>query len=74
MTNTLSCLVDAAININAYFKQDFFMIHHYDDGSYVELRVNEIKDFPRLLELCDGHYVRVFARDDSISIILYEKK
>lgn len=73
MTNTLSCLVDAAINIKDFFKLYSFMIHHHKDGSFVEFKVDAINDFPKLLELCDGHNVRVFAQDNCISIMLYEK-
>lgn len=74
MTNTLSCLVDTAINIKDYFNLYSFMIHHSEGGSYVEFKVGAINDFPKLVELCDGHYVRVIARDDSLSIMLYEKE
>lgn len=68
MTKEISNLIDVAIDVQKYFGFNKFSLHVLDGFSYVDFIVYEVYDLPALLNLCSGHDVVVYARDEHLVI------
>lgn len=72
MTKSLQKLIDVAFDVKVYFGVNFYELHHYEDGSYCEFRVRQVRDLKTLLRLSNGLEVGFFADGDFVVVRLYE--
>ena len=72
MTNSLSQLLDVADKVRQFLSIQSYSISHYQDGCRVSLTAGNIFDPKPIVQMVGDHYVRFYAKDDTVIIIIYE--
>ena len=72
MRKSFEELIDRAYDIKVYFGLHSYELHHYEDGSYIDFRVNKVKDLPTLLKLAGSLELNLFHDESYILVRLYE--
>lgn len=73
MTNSMQELINIAFDVNVFFGLSSYVLHHYEDGSFVDFHVRKIDDPVELLRLCQGLDVRMYAEENYITVRLCER-
>lgn len=73
MTKTFEELIERAYDIKVYFNIGSYVLHQYEDGSFVDFRVQKVVDLPTLIRLAGGLELKFFADGDRMIVRLFEK-
>lgn len=73
MTKTLAELIDRAYDIKINFGVAYYVLHHYEKGSYVDFLVTKIYNLPKLIELAGGLKLKMIGKDGNIIVRLFER-
>ena len=73
MTKTLAELIERAFDIKTFFYLGSYELHHYEDGSFVDFRVEKVVDLPGLQKLADGLQLKFFPDEGYIIVRLFER-
>lgn len=73
MTQTLQELIDRSFDIKVFFRIGSYELHHYEDGSFTDFRVQEVVDLPTLVRLAGGLELRFFVENGQLIVRLFEK-
>ena len=73
MTQTLQELVERSFDIKVFFRIGSYELHHFEDGSFTDFKVNKIVDLPTLLRLAGGLELKIFEIDGRLVVRLFER-
>lgn len=73
MTQTLQELIDRSFDIKVFFRIGSYELHHYEDGSFADFRVQKVVDLPTLVRLAGGLELRFFVENGQLIVRLFEK-
>lgn len=73
MTKNLQELIDRAYGIKVYFQKGSYEMHQFEDGSFVDFKVQRVEDLPTLQRLSGGLEMKFFADDGFMIVRLFER-
>ena len=73
MTQTLQELIDRSYDIKVFFCIGSYELHHYEDGSFADFRVQKVVDLPTLVRLAGGLELKFFVENDQLIVRLFER-
>lgn len=65
-------LIETAYDVNVFCAECSYELYHYDDGSYVDIKVKKINDLPTLCRIVKDLEFRLFEKDGYIVIRIFE--
>ena len=72
MRNSMVELIERAYDLKVYFALSSYELHHFDDGSYVDLRTKSIKDPRTLCRLAGRLTFYILETDNGLVVRLFE--
>lgn len=72
MRNSMIQLIDTAYDVKVFCAEGSYELHHYDDGSYVDIKVKKINDPRTLCRLVNNLDFRLIEQDGNILIRIFE--
>lgn len=72
MSKELAQLIEIAFDVKCYLQVGSYVLHHYEDGSYVDIKTSVIKDPRRLMQITIPLEVKLLSDNDQIIIRIYE--
>ena len=73
MTQTLQELIDRSYDIKVFFCIGSYELHHYEDGSFSDFRVQKIVNLKNLVQLAGGLELKFFVENDQLIVRLFER-
>lgn len=73
MTKTFEELIERAYDIKVFFNVCYYVLHHYEDGSFADFIVPKVVDLPSLIRLADGLELKFFADGEKMIVRLFER-
>lgn len=73
MSKSFQELLEIAHDIKLFFKVTSYEFHEYEDGSFVDFRVQQVYGLPELLKLAGSLELMIMAGDGYIIVRLYER-
>lgn len=72
MSKSFQELIERAFDIKVFFRLSCYELHHFEDGSYADFRVQRIVDLPTLIRLAGSLELGIFGGDGFIIVRLFE--
>ena len=72
MRKSLEELIETSFNVKCHLKVDSYELHHYEDGSYTDIKTPKINDLSTLLSITKGLEIRLFSQNDKIVVRVFE--
>lgn len=72
MRDSLKQLIEVCLDVKVYFSTSSFQVDYYEDGAFCEFLINKMFDPKGLLRLCKGLDVRMYNRENSVIVRIYE--
>ena len=73
MTQTLQELIDRSYDIKVFFCIGSYELHHYEDGSFSDFRVQKVVNLKNLVQLAGGLELKFFVENDQLIVRLFER-
>lgn len=73
MTKNLEELIDTAYKVKVHFNIGSYELNQYEDGSYVDFKVNRVVDLPALLKVTGDLEVLCFCDNGWLIVRLFER-
>ena len=73
MTKNLAVLIDTAYKVKVHFNVSSYELNQYEDGSYVDFKVNRVVDLPTLLKITGDLELMFFCDKGSLIVRLVER-
>lgn len=73
MSTSLSELIETAFKVKVFFGVGSYVMNHYEDGSFVDFKVNRIVDVPALMKVAGDLEIKIFSDGDSLIVRLFER-
>lgn len=73
MTTSLENLIDTCYNIKLFLKVSSYELHQYEDGSYADFKVRNIREPRTLLKAAGSHEVTLLSEDNNIVVRVFER-
>lgn len=74
MTKSLAELIDTAYKVKVYFGVSSYELNQYDDGSFIDFKVNRIVDVHALLRITGGLGIKLFCDNGWLIVRLFERE
>lgn len=74
MRKTLEELIEVGFDIKNHLNVGHYDLHHYEDGSYIDLRTRKINSPRELIDIASGLDIRFFADENEITVRLFERE
>lgn len=72
MRNSMIQLIEIAYDVKVFCAVSSYELHHYDDGSYVDIKVMKINDPRTLCRLVKNLEFRLIEEEGNIVIRIFE--
>lgn len=66
-------MFETALEVSKVLGEKTFEVHHFDDGSYVDILTKRVDDVAEVLRAANNHELKFFSCENLISIRFYEK-
>lgn len=73
MTKNLAELIDTAYKVKVHFNVGSYELNQYEDGSYVDFKVNRVVDLKALLGIVGSLELKFFCDNGWLIVRLFEK-
>jgi hypothetical protein len=73
MKQSLEELIVTANKVQTHFGVSSYEMNHYEDGSYIDFKVNRIVDLPALMEVAGELEVKCFCDNGWLIVRLFER-
>lgn len=73
MTKKLAELIDTAYKVKVHFNVSSYELNQYEDGSYVDFKVNRVVDLPTLLKITGDLELKFFCDNGWLIVRLFER-
>lgn len=74
MTKNFEELIETACKVQVYFGVCSFEVNHFDDGSYIDFKVNRIVDVPALQKITGDLEIKFFCDNGWLIVRLFEQE
>lgn len=73
MSKSFEELIERGWDIKTYFGVGSYELHHYEDGSFIDFRVQKVTDLKTLMRLAGYLELKFFAEDNRLIVRLFER-